>query len=66
MFSQQPELSRADICKGPGLESAGLVISASSLACVYRTSCSTIRPHFIMLGDKIFPEEVAVRDQLSS
>ncbi|KAL1771796.1 hypothetical protein HispidOSU_025882, partial [Sigmodon hispidus] len=54
-----PELLGADICKGPSLESAELMISPSSLAGIYRTSCSTIKPHFIMLGDKTFPKEVS-------
>lgn len=34
-----------------------LMISPSSPVCISRTSCSTIKPHFIMLGDKTFPEE---------
>lgn len=37
------------------LESAKLMISRNSLDCSHRTSCSTIKHHFIMPGDRSFP-----------
>lgn len=37
------------------LESAKLMISQNRLDCSHRTSCSTVKHHFIMPGDRSFP-----------